>query len=71
MKFKCLSCHHVFTSKGERKEYHDAIFGPCSKIVATCPQCNEEAVQYQRPKPSKVVTEPFSGGCGSANCCMK
>ena len=72
MKFKCYDCNHLFDAKGKMKHYTDAVYGPCSKLVARCPSCGGEAIEHvvnrSRAKKSSGNLAP----CGldrSCSCC--
>ena len=69
--FKCYDCGLVFQAEGEKKEYQDAIYGPCSKVVATCPSCHEEAVEHvvKAGKDKKNGGMAPCGNYSSCSCC--
>ena len=72
MEFYCRKCELKFDATGEKKEYMDPTFGPCAKTVASCPECNNDATEYRKPKPAKKssssnFTPPPS--CGAGGCC--
>lgn len=54
MKFKCYTCEEIFEGEGQKKEYMDPMYGPCTKIVAECPVCYAEAIEHRDPKPQKA-----------------
>lgn len=69
--YKCYDCGHIFSSKGEKKEYTDAIYGPCSKWIAKCPLCGEEAGQHSL-NVGKAKEKSGAAPCGkydNCNCC--
>ncbi len=75
MKFKCDNCFSVFESEGKKKEWNDPIYGYCWKYIATCPECNEESVEYKKPKPAKKessagFTPQSCNGCCQGQCQM-
>ena len=71
MKFKCYDCGNIFEAEERRKDYTDAIYGPCSKWVAECEKCGGEAIEYVV---NHGKSKPRSEGapCGnyeSCRCC--
>lgn len=73
MEFQCKTCKRLFTAKGQKIEYHDYVFGPCMKIVAPCPDCNNICDEYRKPKPSKqaqMCSDYQPATCGNGQCCM-
>jgi len=71
MKFYCKTCDIAFEHEGIKKEYHDAVFGPCAKYIAPCSKCNEESDEYRKPKPAKSFTPQNVAPCGNPGCCCK
>jgi hypothetical protein len=69
--FKCYDCGHIFKAKGQKKEYRDPIYGPCSKWVAPCPECQQEAGEFA-VKAGKGKKNSGGAPCGnydSCSCC--
>jgi hypothetical protein len=67
--YLCRNCNMKFEAKGGRVEWIDATFGPCSKLVAKCPECGADTDEYRAPKQS-VSNQNFHNhtpACGS--CC--
>ncbi|MEI7594529.1 MAG: hypothetical protein WCK02_02195 [Bacteroidota bacterium] len=65
-KFKCNNCDMIFDSEGEKQEYNNAIYGPCARYVAKCPECNNEVGEYIEPKLGKTnstASNPCNGCC--------
>jgi hypothetical protein len=69
MKYQCKNCRHIFEGEGIKTEYTDPVFGACSKYIAECPECKEEAVEYRKPKPVKIADDYRGPACGSGDCC--
>lgn len=67
--FKCRSCNLVFEAEGVKVEYMSRIYGPCSKKIASCPQCKQECDEYVAPKPNKSQSNANSGCHGNCGCC--
>lgn len=66
--FQCRTCDRIFDAEGTMKEYMSPVYGPCSKEVAVCPDCGEEATEKIKPKQAK--NSSFSGpSCSSGGCC--
>jgi hypothetical protein len=70
-KYKCYDCGKIFESEGQVKEYTDAIYGPCSKRIAICPDCGEESLQIKvhAGKSKKGSDAPPCGKYDSCSCC--
>jgi len=73
MEFKCFDCNLIFEGEGSKLEYMDPTYGPCSKIVAVCPECGSSVTEYRKPKPAKG-TRGGENACpayhsGSCSCC--
>jgi hypothetical protein len=70
-KYKCYDCGNIFETEGTFKEYTDAIYGPCSKWVATCPKCGEESSQLNLSAghSKKSGDPPPCGKYDSCSCC--
>jgi hypothetical protein len=69
--YKCYDCGHIFKAKGKKKEYNDPIYGPCSKMIARCPSCGEEAIQHSI-NAGKSKKSSGAAPCGkyeSCSCC--
>ncbi|MBN1988982.1 MAG: hypothetical protein JW783_06300 [Bacteroidales bacterium] len=68
MLFLCKACNVKFEAEGEKQEWLDATFGPCSKIVAACPSCGVAADEYRAPKQSaNAPSHGHAPACGA--CC--
>jgi len=68
--FYCKSCDLKFEAEGTKQEWIDPTFGPCSKLVATCPTNGEECNEYHPPKVSKESSFPSAPACGmQGGCC--
>ncbi len=68
IKFVCKDCNKIFEADPIKKEYFDPIFGPCSKAVAKCPDCNMECNEYIKPKPQKASSQPAMPSCSTGSC---
>ena len=64
MDFKCYNCEFSFSGEGRKKEYIDPMYGPCSKIVAPCPSCGNDASEFRTPKPQKAQSASSIAPCG-------
>lgn len=71
MKFKCYNCAIVFEAKGKKKEYIDPVYGACSKWVAKCPECKQDASDYKPElgKGKSAAQMPQCGVEGGCNSC--
>jgi len=65
--FLCKTCNQKFEAEGIRFDWNDPIYGPCSKLTATCP-CNGEDCDEFRPLKSNKELEPTGASCGAAGC---
>ncbi|MEW5846780.1 MAG: hypothetical protein AB1777_11045 [Bacteroidota bacterium] len=66
----CRTCNVKFDANVTKTEWIDAAFGPCSKMIATCPNCGDACDEYRAPK--QVSTDKHqhvhhAPACGS--CC--
>ena len=64
MDFKCYNCELLFSAEGRKKEFIDPMYGPCSKIVAPCPGCGNDASEFRAPKPQKAQSSASMAPCG-------
>jgi hypothetical protein len=53
----------------------NAAFGPCSKMLAKCPECGNECDEYRAPKQGLVIatimfhtTQPAAPAAGDVDC---
>jgi len=74
MEFKCYSCEKTFEAEGTRMEYMDPMYGPCTKMIAACPDCGGESSEYRKPKPVRNSASSPQESCpayhsGSCSCC--
>jgi hypothetical protein len=66
----CKTCNLKFDANGSKTEWIDAAFGPCSKMVAKCPECGNECDEYRAPKQGLADSHhhvSHTPACGS--CC--
>jgi hypothetical protein len=52
-KFYCSVCQKSFESQGIKREWKDHIYGPCKKLIATCPTCKTECDEFRQKSSSK------------------
>ncbi|HDP75920.1 MAG TPA: hypothetical protein ENN49_08630 [Bacteroidales bacterium] len=66
----CKTCNVKFDANRTKTEWIDAAFGPCSKMVAKCPECGNECDEYCAPKQGSANSNQHvshAPSCGS--CC--
>ncbi len=72
MRFVCETCKKTFEAEGTKQEWVDRTYGPCSRWVATCPDCGMEC---QTERTFRLQVDGFdddeTGGscsCGGGSC---
>ncbi len=69
--FYCKSCKLKFEDEGTKVEWIDAAFGPCTKLIAKCPQNGDDCDEYSPPKQGKETPQApncyMNGGCCGCN----
>lgn len=67
--FYCSSCNNKFNAEGVKYEYTSPVYGPCWKMMAACPVCQNIVDEYRAPRQKKESTSSIppcgvGGGCG-------
>ncbi|HOZ15612.1 MAG TPA: hypothetical protein PLH91_15165 [Tenuifilaceae bacterium] len=65
----CKSCNIKFDATGVKEEWIDAAFGPCSKMLANCPECNAVCDEYRAPKQTSGGQSFHSHTPSCGSCC--
>lgn len=68
--FYCKTCDQKFEAEGNKQEWIDPIYGPCSKFTAPCPVNGEICEEFRPVKTSKGEGGASSApSCGMGGCC--
>lgn len=62
--FYCDQCHTKFEAEGNKTEWIDRTYGPCSRWTAVCPSCGAEAGLAR----TAHAHGDGDDGCGSGSC---
>ncbi len=69
--FYCEHCHRKFEAEGDKTEWVDRTYGPCSRWTAACPLCGEASglARTVHTHGDSAMDDGCScGGGGSCNC---
>jgi hypothetical protein len=66
--FYCEHCHKKFEAEGEKTEWVDRTYGPCSRWTATCLECGSESGLARAVHAHGDGDGDMDDGCESGSC---
>lgn len=68
--FYCEHCRKKFEAEGEKTEWIDRTYGPCSRWTASCPACGAESglAKTAHVHGDGEGNGGCSCGCGGGSC---
>jgi hypothetical protein len=67
--FYCEDCHKKFEAEGEKTEWIDRTYGPCSRWTATCPECGAESSLARTVHAHGDGDGDMDDNCGDGGSC--
>jgi hypothetical protein len=67
--FYCEHCSKKFEAEGEKTEWVDRTYGPCSRWTASCPECGAESGLARTVHAHGDGDGDMDDGCGGDGSC--